>query len=156
MEGPSTLGGYDEEGCEEEDVCRICRMPGEPDSPLYYPCQCNGSIRWVHQDCLLQWLKHSSAISCEVRSALQIMQRSDLLRQPKPLQSVVGKSLFLSAGTPLFHICNEKYPSCLSRACISFGCFRVLDDFTHRCSCYRFWSGLSPQIVSREVFGILP
>lgn len=76
MEGPSTLGGYDEEGCEEEDVCRICRMPGEPDSPLYYPCQCNGSIRWVHQDCLLQWLKHSSAVSCEVRSALQIMQRT--------------------------------------------------------------------------------
>ncbi|CAK9869462.1 unnamed protein product [Sphagnum jensenii] len=56
-------GGADEE---EEDVCRICRMTGEDDSPLYYPCACSGSIKYVHQECLVQWLNHSKARQCEV------------------------------------------------------------------------------------------
>jgi hypothetical protein len=40
---------------------------GEEDSPLYYPCACSGSIKYVHQECLLQWLNHSNARQCEVR-----------------------------------------------------------------------------------------
>ncbi|GER56608.1 RING/U-box superfamily protein [Striga asiatica] len=51
---------------EEGDVCRICRNPGEADNPLRYPCACSGSIKFVHQDCLLQWLNHSNARQCEV------------------------------------------------------------------------------------------
>ncbi|XP_059652910.1 probable E3 ubiquitin ligase SUD1 isoform X2 [Cornus florida] len=56
---------YDDDD-DEEDVCRICRNPGEPDNPLRYPCACSGSIKFVHQDCLLQWLNHSNARQCEV------------------------------------------------------------------------------------------
>ena len=44
----------------EELVCRVCHCEGEPDRPLYYPCKCDGSIKFVHQDCLLQWLKVKS------------------------------------------------------------------------------------------------
>ncbi|KAJ8572374.1 hypothetical protein K7X08_008885 [Anisodus acutangulus] len=55
---------YDDDE-EEEDVCRICRNPGEPDNLLRYPCACSGSIKYVHQDCLLQWLNHSNARQCE-------------------------------------------------------------------------------------------
>ncbi|KAJ6896399.1 E3 ubiquitin ligase SUD1 isoform X1 [Populus alba x Populus x berolinensis] len=51
---------------EEEDVCRICRNPGDAENPLRYPCACSGSIKFVHQDCLLQWLNHSNARQCEV------------------------------------------------------------------------------------------
>ncbi|XP_042011168.1 probable E3 ubiquitin ligase SUD1 [Salvia splendens] len=51
---------------EEGDVCRICRNPGDADNPLRYPCACSGSIKFVHQDCLLQWLNHSQARQCEV------------------------------------------------------------------------------------------
>lgn len=51
---------------EEGDVCRICRNPGDDDNPLRYPCACSGSIKYVHQDCLLQWLNHSNARQCEV------------------------------------------------------------------------------------------
>ncbi|XP_020250505.1 probable E3 ubiquitin ligase SUD1 isoform X2 [Asparagus officinalis] len=51
---------------DEGDVCRICRNPAEPDNPLRYPCACSGSIKFVHQDCLLQWLNHSNARQCEV------------------------------------------------------------------------------------------
>ncbi|KAI0488637.1 hypothetical protein KFK09_028476 [Dendrobium nobile] len=51
---------------DEGDVCRICRNPGDADNPLRYPCACSGSIKFVHQDCLLQWLNHSNARQCEV------------------------------------------------------------------------------------------
>eukprot|EP00250_Pteridium_aquilinum_P006590 c16479_g1_i1 orf=142-3528(+) len=60
------IKGGGDEGEEEEDVCRICRTSGERGSPLYYPCACSGSIKYVHQDCLLQWLNHSNARQCEV------------------------------------------------------------------------------------------
>ncbi|EHA8586342.1 putative E3 ubiquitin ligase SUD1 [Cocos nucifera] len=51
---------------DEGDVCRICRNPGDAENPLRYPCACSGSIKFVHQDCLLQWLNHSNARQCEV------------------------------------------------------------------------------------------
>ncbi|CAF2132945.1 unnamed protein product [Brassica napus] len=51
---------------DEEEVCRICRNPGDADTPLRYPCACSGSIKFVHEDCLLQWLSFSKARHCEV------------------------------------------------------------------------------------------
>ncbi|XP_039127219.1 probable E3 ubiquitin ligase SUD1 [Dioscorea cayenensis subsp. rotundata] len=51
---------------DEGDVCRICRNPGDAENPLRYPCACSGSIKYVHQECLLQWLNHSNARQCEV------------------------------------------------------------------------------------------
>ncbi|XP_071715416.1 probable E3 ubiquitin ligase SUD1 [Rutidosis leptorrhynchoides] len=57
---------YDDDDDEDGDVCRICRNPGDVDNPLRYPCACSGSIKFVHQDCLLQWLNHSNARKCEV------------------------------------------------------------------------------------------
>lgn len=63
-ESTATSKYYDEE--EEGDVCRICRNPGDLENPLRYPCACSGSIKFVHQDCLLQWLNHSNARQCEV------------------------------------------------------------------------------------------
>ncbi|KAI3803707.1 hypothetical protein L1987_31867 [Smallanthus sonchifolius] len=57
---------YDDGDEEEEDVCRICRSPGDADNPLRYPCACSGTIKFVHQDCLLLWLNKSKARQCEV------------------------------------------------------------------------------------------
>jgi len=57
---------FDDDEEEEGDVCRICRNPGDAENPLRYPCACSGSIKFVHQDCLLQWLNHSNARQCEV------------------------------------------------------------------------------------------
>ncbi|ORY93848.1 hypothetical protein BCR43DRAFT_551551 [Syncephalastrum racemosum] len=37
-----------------------------PDHPLFHPCKCSGSIRFVHQDCLLEWLSHSKKKYCEL------------------------------------------------------------------------------------------
>lgn len=35
-----------------KDTCRICSAPGEPGQPLFYPCKCSGTIRYIHQDWL--------------------------------------------------------------------------------------------------------
>ncbi|XP_022255063.1 E3 ubiquitin-protein ligase MARCH6-like, partial [Limulus polyphemus] len=50
----------------ETDMCRICRSQGMPGSPLYYPCACTGSMKYVHEECLMQWLKYSKNEFCEV------------------------------------------------------------------------------------------
>lgn len=50
----------------ETDHCRICRGEGTIEEPLFYPCKCNGSIRYVHQACLMQWLSHSQKKHCEL------------------------------------------------------------------------------------------
>jgi hypothetical protein len=35
-------------------VCRICQLPSmEPNNHLISPCRCLGSIRYVHNNCLL-------------------------------------------------------------------------------------------------------
>ena len=47
----------EEEEDTQENECRVCRVGDEPGRPLFYPCSCSGSIRYIHQDCLEQWLK---------------------------------------------------------------------------------------------------
>ncbi|KAA6411653.1 MAG: RING finger membrane [Lasallia pustulata] len=51
---------------DEADTCRICRAEGSKDEPLFYPCKCSGSIKFVHQDCLMEWLSHSQKKHCEL------------------------------------------------------------------------------------------
>ncbi|KAM4557024.1 E3 ubiquitin-protein ligase MARCHF6 [Fundulus diaphanus] len=51
---------------EEADICRVCRSEGTQEKPLYHPCVCTGSIKFIHQECLLQWLKHSRKEYCEL------------------------------------------------------------------------------------------
>lgn len=32
------------------DICRVCRLEGTSEQPLFYPCRCSGSIKYVHQE----------------------------------------------------------------------------------------------------------
>ncbi|KAK5965750.1 Zinc finger C3HC4 type, partial [Trichostrongylus colubriformis] len=64
------------------DMCRVCR--GE-DGHLYYPCLCTGSIKYVHQECLTEWLKYSKKEVCELcnyKYSFQPIYRHDM---PKAL-----------------------------------------------------------------------
>ncbi|KAL8826854.1 MAG: hypothetical protein Q9191_003544 [Dirinaria sp. TL-2023a] len=51
---------------EDQDTCRICRGEGSKEEPLFYPCKCSGSIKFVHQNCLVEWLSHSQKKHCEL------------------------------------------------------------------------------------------
>ncbi|GAM82739.1 hypothetical protein ANO11243_007250 [Dothideomycetidae sp. 11243] len=48
------------------DTCRICRSEGTVEEPLFHPCKCSGSIKHVHQDCLMEWLSHTNKKHCEL------------------------------------------------------------------------------------------
>ncbi|MEW5316625.1 MAG: hypothetical protein WDW38_007985 [Sanguina aurantia] len=61
-EGALPVMDSDDEG----DICRICRLGNEQEDPLFYPCRCSGSIKYVHKDCLSSWLQHSKRTHCEV------------------------------------------------------------------------------------------
>ncbi|XP_032874093.1 E3 ubiquitin-protein ligase MARCHF1 isoform X2 [Amblyraja radiata] len=49
-----------------QDICRICHCEGDDDSPLITPCRCIGTLRFVHQACLHQWIKSSDTRCCEL------------------------------------------------------------------------------------------
>ncbi|EEQ31659.1 putative RING-type E3 ubiquitin transferase [Microsporum canis] len=53
-------------GADEMDTCRICRGEGTEEEQLFYPCKCSGSIKFVHQNCLMEWLSHSQKKHCEL------------------------------------------------------------------------------------------
>lgn len=50
----------------EERECRICRGNDEPGRPLLHPCRCSGSIKYTHEDCLVNWLAQSGSTRCEL------------------------------------------------------------------------------------------
>lgn len=59
----------EEEDEEEVPLCRICHLDAEESSlPLIQPCLCAGSMRWVHSDCLVSWMRRapSSSYRCDV------------------------------------------------------------------------------------------
>ncbi|KAM3831952.1 E3 ubiquitin-protein ligase MARCHF1 [Vipera latastei] len=49
-----------------QDICRICHCEGDDESPLITPCRCTGTLRFVHQGCLHQWIKSSDTRCCEL------------------------------------------------------------------------------------------
>jgi len=37
--------------------CRICLSEEEPDNPIISPCQCIGSVKYIHLECIREWLE---------------------------------------------------------------------------------------------------
>ncbi|ETV97883.1 hypothetical protein H310_09205 [Aphanomyces invadans] len=48
--------------------CRVCREEADSRRRLFAPCKCNGSIRHIHSDCLIQWLNFSKRETCDLCS----------------------------------------------------------------------------------------
>ncbi|KFY29398.1 hypothetical protein V493_02386 [Pseudogymnoascus sp. VKM F-4281 (FW-2241)] len=67
MNDPEYATNFDgDDGMGDQDTCRICRGEATAQEPLFYPCKCSGSIKFVHQDCLMEWLGHSQKKHCEL------------------------------------------------------------------------------------------
>lgn len=71
------------------DICRICHCESDPQNPLLTPCYCSGSLKYVHQTCLQQWLTASETNSCELCKFPFIMHT-----KIKPFNEVSGFSKF--------------------------------------------------------------
>ncbi|XP_075468306.1 E3 ubiquitin-protein ligase MARCHF1 isoform X2 [Ascaphus truei] len=55
-----------DEWSDDLEICRICHCEGDDESPLITPCHCTGTLRFVHQTCLHQWIKSSDTRCCEL------------------------------------------------------------------------------------------
>ncbi|XP_068787510.1 E3 ubiquitin-protein ligase MARCHF6 isoform X3 [Struthio camelus] len=87
---------------DEADICRVCRSEGTPEKPLYHPCVCTGSIKFIHQECLVQWLKHSRKEYCELckhRFAFTPIYSPDMPSR-LPIQDIFA-GLVTSIGTAI-------------------------------------------------------
>lgn len=73
------------------DICRICHCESDPQNPLLTPCYCSGSLKYVHQSCLQQWLTASETNSCELCKFPFIMHT-----KIKPFNEVRIRALILA------------------------------------------------------------
>lgn len=66
-------------------LCRICHCEGDSECPLIMPCRCTGSLSFVHQSCLNQWIKSSDTRCCELCKFDFVMEtKLKPLRKVKP------------------------------------------------------------------------
>lgn len=96
------------------DICRVCRSEGVPDRPLFHPCICTGSIKWIHQECLVQWMRYSRKEYCELcghRFSFTPIYSPDMPRR-LPLRDLVG-GLFSSGECVLFNSEENKENLCV-------------------------------------------
>ncbi|XP_014665321.1 PREDICTED: E3 ubiquitin-protein ligase MARCH6-like [Priapulus caudatus] len=85
-----------------QDICRVCRSESSPDRPLFYPCICTGSIKYIHQECLMQWLKYSKKEYCELckhRFLFTPIYAPDMPGR-LPIRDIIS-GLFSSVGTAI-------------------------------------------------------
>lgn len=78
-------------------ISRICHCEGDSEVPLIAPCYCAGSLRYVHQACLQQWIKSSNIRSCELCKFQFIMQT-----KTKPFSEVSKLLKFLGIFFEIF------------------------------------------------------
>ncbi|QLG73818.1 hypothetical protein HG535_0F03290 [Zygotorulaspora mrakii] len=54
--------------------CRICRGEHTTENPLFHPCKCKGSIKYIHESCLMEWIaskniditKSGTVVNCDI------------------------------------------------------------------------------------------
>lgn len=51
---------------ETEKICKICHTECNENFPSVTPCKCNGSLKYIHVDCLNEWLKVSKITKCSI------------------------------------------------------------------------------------------
>ncbi|XP_051656083.1 E3 ubiquitin-protein ligase MARCHF8 isoform X4 [Manacus candei] len=86
------------------DTCRICHCEGDDESPLITPCHCTGSLHFVHQACLQQWIKSSDTRCCELCKYEFIMEtKLKPLRKWEKLQMTASERRKIMCSVT-FHI----------------------------------------------------
>ncbi|CCW71569.1 unnamed protein product [Phytomonas sp. Hart1] len=97
-----SCGGEGSDIGEDERFCRICR-DGDEDQALVAPCNCTGSVRWVHPSCLDHWRVESikrnlqNVNTCEIcKCPFKIKIRRSILIWQSCKSIVYGVILVLS------------------------------------------------------------
>lgn len=93
-------------------MCRICHCEGDDEFPLIMPCRCTGSLSFVHQACLNQWIKSSDTRCCELCKFDFVMET-----KLKPLRKVSTHSWISIRATKIksgASVCNCEHNSFFS------------------------------------------
>ncbi|TKR72799.1 hypothetical protein L596_020199 [Steinernema carpocapsae] len=89
---------------EKEVACRICWSASE--EPLFHPCRCNGSIKYVHNSCWQNWTRLSkNNENCEICShKFKFFEMENARNLPAAvyIQSVLKYFLFLASLSAVF------------------------------------------------------
>lgn len=79
---------------EDEDArCRICYLTVKP---LITICECSGSIEYVHEDCVIDWITHKMEISEVLEIPKCEICRTEYSAQLKVGRKRLSFELFLS------------------------------------------------------------
>ncbi|XP_073539247.1 probable E3 ubiquitin-protein ligase MARCHF10 isoform X2 [Phyllobates terribilis] len=113
-----------EDSEEEGDLCRICLMGGETtENHLIAPCQCSGSLKYVHTECMKKWLlaKIKSGAELNIVSTCEMCKHkveceiegfslSEHYRKHQETQATLNPSLYLVL---LLHLYQQRYEELL-------------------------------------------
>ena len=95
----------------KKNICRICYNEEEEESnPLIQPCQCSGTMKYIHYKCLKKWIETNSYIIIEKSKIYSIINvknfECELCNNKFPdIIEYNGKFLELSNN----NFCYEKY-----------------------------------------------
>ena len=63
---------------QSEKICRICFEAETSENSLISPCECSGSMRYIHEDCLKKWIysrtRDPATFTCDVCKQLLRME----------------------------------------------------------------------------------
>uniref|UniRef100_A0A8C4R8K1 RING-type E3 ubiquitin transferase n=1 Tax=Eptatretus burgeri TaxID=7764 RepID=A0A8C4R8K1_EPTBU len=102
-----------------QDICRICHCEGDEENVLIMPCHCTGSLRFVHQSCLQQWIKSSDTRCCELCKYDFIMES-----KMKPLQK--WEKLQMTASEQRKIICSVSF-HVVAITCVVWSLYVLID-----------------------------
>ncbi|KAM6998008.1 E3 ubiquitin-protein ligase MARCHF8 isoform 2-T4 [Tautogolabrus adspersus] len=121
-----------------QDICRICHCEGDDESPLITPCHCTGSLRFVHQSCLQQWIKSSDTRCCELCKYEFIMEtKLKPLRKWEKLQMTASERRKIMCSVT-FHV--------IAITCVVWSLYvlidRTADEIRRGVTDWPFWTKL--------------
>ena len=74
------------------DVCRICYIQAEKNNPLVAPCECKGSVQYIHKRCLYTRIRVSSRNTCELCKTIFKMELIKFEKMYQPHQYILQLS----------------------------------------------------------------
>jgi E3 ubiquitin-protein ligase MARCH6 len=129
-----------------QDICRVCRSESTHDRPLFYPCVCTGSIKYIHQDCLLQWLKYSKKEYCELCHHKFNFAPS----RPRPIAVLITRAPLKALSVPVYHPDMPKRLPVFDLLSGMFKTiFKALKFWLHSTLVAISWLGVVPLTASR-------
>ena len=103
--GDSTAFHEEDSGDEMDtasDCCRICRGSSEAASKLIHPCNCSGSMMYVHFNCLKNWFRFSTSTENVILMLLDANERTRQSLSCASCRSQYKGLIVRKKQTPLF------------------------------------------------------